>query len=211
MPNSATHDVGLPRALRAFMEQGWADARRADVSPGSSGRPSRPAAAPPSPSVSPGETLVIPTGAPKVRANDTDYPFRPDSNYFWLTGDVEPDDVLVLRDGEATLYVPPRADRSSPAFYADRKYGELWVGPRWGLEETALALDIADRGAGRAAQGARRPRPRSGSGCCAAWTPAWTTLLGGAAEASAERKAPRRGGRPRSGTRNSRSRCPSCG
>jgi Xaa-Pro aminopeptidase len=89
-----------------------------------------------------GETLVIPTGAPKVRANDTDYRFRPDSNYFWLTGDVEPDDVLVLRDGTATLFVPPRADRSGPAFYADRKYGELWVGPRWGLEETALALDI---------------------------------------------------------------------
>jgi Xaa-Pro aminopeptidase len=89
-----------------------------------------------------GETLVIPTGAPKVRANDTDYRFRPDSNYFWLTGDVEPDDVLVLRDGAATLFVPPRADRSGPAFYADRKYGELWVGPRWGLEETALALDI---------------------------------------------------------------------
>jgi len=140
-PNSATHDVGLPRALRAFMEQGWADPGAPTVSRLERAAFSARRRAALTERFA-GETLVIPTGAPKVRANDTDYPFRPDSNYFWLTGDVEPDDVLVLRDGEATLFVPPRADRSGPAFYADRKYGELWVGPRWGLEETAIALEL---------------------------------------------------------------------
>ncbi|MGC3992565.1 MAG: aminopeptidase P N-terminal domain-containing protein, partial [Propionicimonas sp.] len=46
-----------------------------------------------------GERLVIPAGAFKVRANDTDYRFRPHSAFAWLTGlggDREPDAVLVL-------------------------------------------------------------------------------------------------------------------
>ena len=45
----------------------------------------------------PGETLIIPTGTEKVRANDTDYPFRPGSDFVYLTGDRDPDSVLVLR------------------------------------------------------------------------------------------------------------------
>ena len=44
--------------------------------------------------------------------------------------------------GAATLYTAPRADRSTPAFFADRRYGELWVGPRMGWEDTAALLGI---------------------------------------------------------------------
>jgi len=93
----------------------------------------------------PGEWLVVPTGNPKVRANDTDYRFRPGTDFAWLTGSMEPDAVLVMAPERDVLYTAPRADRSTPAFFADRRYGELWVGPRLGLSGTStlLAIDTA--------------------------------------------------------------------
>jgi hypothetical protein len=63
----------------------------------------------------PGERLVIPAGGLKVRANDTDYRFRPHSAFAHLTGlgtDREPDAVLVLEPTDAghdaALYFRPR-------------------------------------------------------------------------------------------------------
>ena len=93
-----------------------------------------------------GERLVIPAGGFKVRANDTDFRFRPHSAFAWLTGlgsDREPDAVLVFEPTdtghEATLYFTPRAPRTDPEFYADSRYGEMWVGTRESLAEmTAL-------------------------------------------------------------------------
>src|SRR5690625_2439127 len=86
----------------------------------------------------PGERLVIPAGALKVRSNDTDYRFRPHSAFAHLTGlgtDREPESVLVIEpDGEAVLYFHPRASRDSEEFYADARYGELWGGVRPSLE-----------------------------------------------------------------------------
>lgn len=96
----------------------------------------------------PGDWLIVPTGKLKTRANDTDYRFRPGTDFAWLTGCHEPDCVLVLAaDGagghDATLYAAPRSDRSTPAFFTDRRYGELWVGPRLGLEDVTTLLGIA--------------------------------------------------------------------
>ncbi|MEW5741750.1 MAG: aminopeptidase P family protein [Myxococcota bacterium] len=99
----------------------------------------------------PGETLVIPTGHEKVRANDTYYRFRPGSDFFYLTGNLEPDCVLVLtpRHGQAGhdahLFVEPNPGRSSETFYTDRKKGELWVGPRLGVDQSRAryAVDFA--------------------------------------------------------------------
>jgi Xaa-Pro aminopeptidase len=98
----------------------------------------------------PAETLVVPSGRLRTRANDTDYPFRPGSDFFWLTGCHEPDAVVILHpspagDHEAVLYVADRSDRSSPAFYTDRRYGELWVGPRLGVQERSTVVDIECR------------------------------------------------------------------
>ncbi|MHB8466729.1 MAG: aminopeptidase P family protein [Acidimicrobiales bacterium] len=94
----------------------------------------------------PGEWLIVPTGGLKVRANDTDYRFRAGTDFAWLTGSQEPDNVLVMEPVEgghrSTLYVAPRSDRSTPAFFSDRRYGELWVGPRLGLDETKVLLQI---------------------------------------------------------------------
>jgi Xaa-Pro aminopeptidase len=100
----------------------------------------------------PGERLVIPAGGYKVRSNDTDYRFRPHSAFAHLTGlgsDSEPDAVLVLEPTDvghnATLYFTPRAPRDSTEFYANARYGEMWVGKRPSLDEMSrrCGLDSA--------------------------------------------------------------------
>lgn len=97
----------------------------------------------------PNERLVIPAGGLKVRSNDTDYRFRPHSAFAHLTGlgtDREPEAVLVIEpDGEAVLYFHPRASRDSDEFYADARYGELWVGARPSLEEVEAETGITCR------------------------------------------------------------------
>lgn len=89
-----------------------------------------------------GERLVIPAGRAKARNNDDDYPFRPDSNFVYLTGlgtDREPEAVLVLEPiggaHAATLYFHPRVPRTDEEFYASARYGEMWVGHRETLAE----------------------------------------------------------------------------
>ena len=142
----APKDEGTPSALAEFMATGWAEdlpqwAGPAAVAPWCAARRRRLS------DRFPGDWLVVPTGRPKVRANDTDYPFRPTSDFAWLTGHYEPHAVLVLAPApsghEAILFVPARADRSSPAFFADRRDGELWVGRRPGPEEVGASLSIA--------------------------------------------------------------------
>jgi Xaa-Pro aminopeptidase len=98
----------------------------------------------------PGERLVIPAGRLKVRANDTDYRFRPHSAFAWLTGlgsDREPEAVLVLEPTdtghEATLYFKPRAPRTDPEFYSDARYGEMWVGTRESLAEMSAMTGLS--------------------------------------------------------------------
>ena len=106
----------------------------------------------------PGERLVIPAGNLVVRSNDCDYPFRPHSAFAHLTGlgtDRESDAVLVLepRLGEdaepaghdAVLYFKPRAPRTDPEFYADPRYGEMWVGQRESCEEMSALTALPTR------------------------------------------------------------------
>ncbi|MDF1487668.1 aminopeptidase P family protein [Tessaracoccus caeni] len=97
----------------------------------------------------PGATLVIPAGPFKVRSNDTDYRFRPHTAFAYLSGlgeDREPDSVLVVApDASATLYFKPRAPRTDREFYADARYGEMWVGTRDSVEEMSAATQIACR------------------------------------------------------------------
>jgi len=100
-----------------------------------------------------GVRLVLPAGGPKVRNNDCDYRFRPDSAFAHLTGlgtDREPNAVLVMeptKDGhDATLYFHPRVARTDPEFYASSRYGEMWVGQRMSLAEMSAlsALPCAE-------------------------------------------------------------------
>lgn len=94
----------------------------------------------------PGKAIIVPTGTYKTRANDTDYRFRAGTDFFYLTGCDEPDAVLVIAPSTAgstsTLYVPYRRDFHTHEFHTDSRYGELWVGPRLGVDESALFYDI---------------------------------------------------------------------
>jgi len=97
----------------------------------------------------PGETLVIPTGHEKVRANDTFYRFRAGSDFAWLTGDYEPEGVLVLTPAagghDAVLYRRGRKSKDSDEFFRSAQYGELWVGRKYSIDETATRLGIECR------------------------------------------------------------------
>ncbi len=138
-------------AFRAFIADRWVprpDALpdQADVAPFAAARREALSAR------FPGERLVLPAGQLAVRSNDSDYRFRPHSAFAHLTGlgtDREPDAVLVLHpkgDGEghdAVLYFRPRAERDTEEFYADARYGELWVGVRPSLEEVEAELGLA--------------------------------------------------------------------
>ncbi|MER7444223.1 aminopeptidase P family protein [Micromonospora avicenniae] len=142
-----SHDPAFPEAFLSFMRQGWRDSELAVTpAPQAPNHAKRRAALS---AAFPGETLVIPTGNEKVRANDTAYPFRAGSDFAYLTGDLEPDSVLVMRPNgsghDATLYMRPRSSRQTDEFFRSR-HGELWVGRRPTLTEksTELGLPTAD-------------------------------------------------------------------
>src|SRR3979411_2625042 len=118
------YDVKPPDELIRFMSEGWAPP------PPVSAEPHRAVANFASrreqiSSAFPNNDLVIPTGIPKVRSNDDHYRFRPGSDFFWLTGHLEPDCVLVLRprpEGghEDVLFAESNPGRTDPAFFTDR-------------------------------------------------------------------------------------------
>ena len=100
-----------------------------------------------------GFRLVIPAGGFKVRSNDTDYQFRPHSAFAYYSGvqgaDATADAVLVMEptaDGHTSyLYINPRSTRETDDFYRDYRYGELWVGRRFTLEEAQTTYQIDTR------------------------------------------------------------------
>ncbi|WP_312855957.1 aminopeptidase P family protein [Nocardioides stalactiti] len=143
-PKTESHDPAVPEAYAAFMRTGW-DERERDVAPHAivpwaEQRRSRLAAA------FPGERLVLPAGTFKVRANDTDYRFRPDTAHTYFTGNQTSDAVLVIDpDGSSVLYARPRAGRESDEFFRDRTYGALWAGRRPSLGEIEASLGLPVR------------------------------------------------------------------
>ena len=144
-PGTASHDPDRPAALLEFMTTGWAPREEELPQP----HPSVPYRAARRRALAerfPGERLVVPTGGYKTRSNDTEYRFRPATEFAHLVGSAEPDAVLVVEaDGSAVLHQAPVMDRSTPAFFTDRVYGELWVGPRPSLAATSALLGIETR------------------------------------------------------------------
>ena len=142
----ATHDTAPPPALLEFMLKDW-----------------KPPSTKPPPALKhrevffqrrralsklfPRETLVVPTGHEKVRSNDTFYRFRAGSDFYYLTGNLEPDCVLVLQPQEGgghrdILFVEPNPGHTDATFYTDRFKGELWVGPRLGVEQSKARYGV---------------------------------------------------------------------
>lgn len=71
--------------------------------------------------------IVVPSARMVSRNSDVEYPFRQDSDFYYLTGFDEPDSVLVLapgREGGATvMFVRPRDPEK-----------EIWTGRRAGVD-----------------------------------------------------------------------------
>jgi len=94
----------------------------------------------------PGRRIALAAGRAPVRSNDTDYQFRADSDFVWLTGCQAEGAVLVISgDGDATLYLRETAGPDEADFFANARDGELWIGPVPGLKDWSAALQIACR------------------------------------------------------------------
>src|SRR5262249_6845515 len=75
----------------------------------------------------PNATMVLRSNPEQTRSNDTEFPFRQDSDFAYLTGFLEPDSVLVLTTAHSehrfVLFVRPRDLEK-----------ETWNGRRAGVE-----------------------------------------------------------------------------
>lgn len=142
-PKTESHDPAVPAAYAAFMREGWGD-RELDLPVEAVAGPAAARRAKLAEAF-PGERLVLPAGTFKVRANDTDYRFRPDTAHTYFSGNQTSDAVLVVDDGESVLYARPRSSRDTDEFFRDRQYGELWVGRRPSLKEMSDSLGIEVR------------------------------------------------------------------
>ncbi|NND66814.1 MAG: Xaa-Pro aminopeptidase [Halioglobus sp.] len=80
---------------------------------------------------------IIPSARERIRSRDTEYPFRQDSDFYYLTGFDEPDAVLVL--------LPGRRHGQFVLFCRDRDPTmELWQGRRLGPEGVCDKLGADD-------------------------------------------------------------------
>ena len=81
--------------------------------------------------------LILPSAPERVRSHDTFYPYRQDSDFWYLTGFPEPEAVLVL--------VPGRKHGEVLLFCRDRDpEREAWDGPRAGPEGAVGAYGVDD-------------------------------------------------------------------
>ncbi|TSE30613.1 aminopeptidase P N-terminal domain-containing protein [Tepidimonas taiwanensis] len=79
-----------------------------------------------------GGIAIVPTAPQRLRNRDSEYPFRFDSYFYYLTGFTEPNAWLVLTaEGRAILFCQPKD--------AER---EIWDGYRLGPEAAPAALGI---------------------------------------------------------------------
>ena len=87
--------------------------------------------------MTPGSIAVVPAASVRLRNRDTEYLFRQDSDFLYLTGFTEPDAVLVLapgrEHGETILFCRERDRRA-----------ELYDGERLGPDRAVAALSMDD-------------------------------------------------------------------
>jgi Xaa-Pro aminopeptidase len=146
---TTSHDLPLAEHLRAAIAQDWDPAppmphpAPAEIAPHTARRRAAVSQA------LPGTLIVVPAGGLKVRANDTEYPFRAGSAFTWLTGETVADAVLVMfpKDGghDSALYIREYAQPGEAEYFTNRMYGAVWVGNVPSLEDTRRTLDISTR------------------------------------------------------------------
>ncbi len=144
----AKHDRKPPQALLDFIVTGWDDPGPTDTGP-IPGLELYEARRKALSERFPGLLVVVPSGVFKTRANDTEYRFRPGTDFLYLVGEGETDEVLVLEPDpggghRVRLYAEPEADFKSTSFFTDRN-GAFWVGPRRGLQTTSSRFGLEAR------------------------------------------------------------------
>ena len=78
---------------------------------------------------------ILPSARMQTRSNDTEFPFRQESNFYYLTGFNEPDCLLLLcKHGKKTKTVLFLRERDPEM--------EMWVGKRLGVEAAAKDLGV---------------------------------------------------------------------
>ncbi len=67
--------------------------------------------------------IIISTNSEQKRNGDVNYPFRPDSNFWYLTGFTEPDAVAVISKENYSVFLRPKDQKK-----------EIWDGKRLGIK-----------------------------------------------------------------------------
>ena len=81
-----------------------------------------------------GSAFVLFSGVQEVKSADTHFPFRVDSNFYYLTGLEEPESVLLLRPGmdpESVLFIRGKDPKK-----------EQWEGFQFGVEESQSIFKV---------------------------------------------------------------------
>jgi Xaa-Pro aminopeptidase len=74
--------------------------------------------------------VIISTNPQQQRSGDTSFPFRPNSNFYYLTGFKEPEAVAVFSNNNYTIFLRPKD-----------KEREIWDGKRLGVDDAPKALN----------------------------------------------------------------------
>lgn len=139
----ASHDAETPAALIEFMAGGWIQAPIAvGTLPNLANYQDRRNALS---RAYPGRYLVVPCGGEQARANDTNFRFRPSSDFAYLVGGGEPGSLLVMEpegSGHQSILFVPAHNRGEAEFFTDRVYGELWVGRHRGVDESQIYFGV---------------------------------------------------------------------
>ena len=67
--------------------------------------------------------VIVSTNSEQKRNSDVTYPFRPDSNFWYLTGFIEPDAIAVFSKDSYVMFLRPKDETK-----------EIWNGIRLGAE-----------------------------------------------------------------------------
>ncbi len=67
--------------------------------------------------------IIVSTNSEQKRNGDVNYPFRPDSNFWYLTGFTEPDAVAVISKENYSVFLRPKDQKK-----------EIWDGKRLGIK-----------------------------------------------------------------------------
>jgi Xaa-Pro aminopeptidase len=93
----------------------------------------------------PNSICIVAASSPVTRSNDTEYPFRQDSDFWYLTGFNEPNAFLILLNHGFFKYTgeTPAIEKENSSIIfvqASDEHAEIWHGRRLGVDNAAMKL-----------------------------------------------------------------------